>query len=123
MAHPGRTAADGCHYCRTNCDKWGVAWNERHCHGGGSDAPAYIVTPSTPVPTPRPTIKPTPVKTNVPSISPPPQAQFVPNSDAQVASSSLTQDEQEPSASDWIITASLLGGLGAFVYKSIKSRR
>lgn len=31
-AHPGRTAADGCHYCRTNCDKWGVPWNERHCH-------------------------------------------------------------------------------------------
>ena len=37
-AHPGRTAADGCHYCRTNCDKWGVAWNERHCHGGGSSS-------------------------------------------------------------------------------------
>lgn len=35
-AHPGRTAADGCHYCRTNCDRWGVAWNERHCHGGSS---------------------------------------------------------------------------------------
>lgn len=33
-AHPGNTASDGCHYCRTNCDKWGVAWNERHCHGG-----------------------------------------------------------------------------------------
>ena len=32
-AHPGRTAADGCHYCRTNCDTWGVPWNERHCHG------------------------------------------------------------------------------------------
>ena len=31
-AHPGNTAADGCHYCRTNCDKWGVEWNERHCH-------------------------------------------------------------------------------------------
>ena len=31
-AHPGNTASDGCHYCRTNCDKWGVAWNERHCH-------------------------------------------------------------------------------------------
>lgn len=31
-AHPGNTAADGCHYCRTNCDKWGVPWNERHCH-------------------------------------------------------------------------------------------
>jgi endonuclease YncB( thermonuclease family) len=35
-AHPGKTAADGCHYCRTNCDKWGVPWGERHCHGGGS---------------------------------------------------------------------------------------
>ncbi len=33
LAHPGNTASDGCHYCRTNCDKWGVAWNERHCHG------------------------------------------------------------------------------------------
>lgn len=32
FAHPGNTASDGCHYCRTNCDKWGVAWNERHCH-------------------------------------------------------------------------------------------
>ena len=31
-AHPGRTASDGCHYCRTNCDKWGVPWGERHCH-------------------------------------------------------------------------------------------
>ena len=33
-AHPGKVAADGCHYCRTNCNKWGVPWNERHCHGG-----------------------------------------------------------------------------------------
>ena len=35
-AHPGRTAADGCHYCRTNCDRWNVEADERHCHGGGS---------------------------------------------------------------------------------------
>ena len=34
VAHPGRTAADGCHYCRTNCAKWNVAANKRHCHGG-----------------------------------------------------------------------------------------
>ena len=33
-AHPGRTASDGCHYCRTNCDYWGVPWNTRHCHNG-----------------------------------------------------------------------------------------
>ena len=32
FAHPGRTASDGCHYCRTNCGSWGVPWNERHCH-------------------------------------------------------------------------------------------
>ena len=33
FAHPGRTAADGCHYCRTNCDKWGEVAGARHCHG------------------------------------------------------------------------------------------
>ena len=44
VAHPGRTAADGCHYCRTNCDKWGVPWNERHCHGGYT-APTPTYTP------------------------------------------------------------------------------
>ncbi|NOI67909.1 YHYH domain-containing protein [Vibrio sp. 99-8-1] len=32
LAHPGRTASDGCHYCRTNCAKWGVPQGERHCH-------------------------------------------------------------------------------------------
>jgi len=31
-AHPGRTASDGCHYCRTNCNSWGVVWDQRHCH-------------------------------------------------------------------------------------------
>ena len=23
LAHPGNVAADGCHFCRTNCEKWG----------------------------------------------------------------------------------------------------
>jgi len=32
LAHPGRTASDGCHYCRTNCSSWGVAYGERHCN-------------------------------------------------------------------------------------------
>ena len=36
FAHPGRTASDGCHYCRTNCAQWGVATGARHCHGGTS---------------------------------------------------------------------------------------
>ena len=38
-AHPGNTAADGCHYCKTNCDKYGVPWNERHCHNGEAASP------------------------------------------------------------------------------------
>ena len=42
-AHPGRTASDGCHYCRTNCDYWGVPWNERHCHGG-TPSPSILET-------------------------------------------------------------------------------
>jgi len=31
-AHPGGTASDGCHYCYTNCAKWGVPYGVRHCH-------------------------------------------------------------------------------------------
>ena len=41
FAHPGNTASDGCHYCRTNCDKWGVPWNQRHCHGQSSFKELY----------------------------------------------------------------------------------
>lgn len=36
-AHPGRTASDGCHYCRTNCESWGVPQDQRHCHNGIND--------------------------------------------------------------------------------------
>ena len=32
FSHPGNVAADGCHYCRTNCTKWGEVEGERHCH-------------------------------------------------------------------------------------------
>lgn len=57
-AHPGRTASDGCHYCRTNCDRWGVPWNERHCHGTKTP-PTYTLPTSAPLPTASPTSKPT----------------------------------------------------------------
>ena len=40
-AHPGRTAADGCHYCRTNCDKWGEVAGARHCHQERQPSPAH----------------------------------------------------------------------------------
>ncbi|OGK19858.1 hypothetical protein A3C23_04095 [Candidatus Roizmanbacteria bacterium RIFCSPHIGHO2_02_FULL_37_13b] len=88
-AHPGNTAADGCHYCRTNCDKWGVPWDERHCHGGGSapvEQPAQqvqeqpVVEQPTPYPTRRPIIptrKPTikPTRTPTPTMIPSPTLQ------------------------------------------------
>lgn len=35
-AHPGRTDGNGCHTCRTNCEKWGLSYGEYHCHNGGS---------------------------------------------------------------------------------------
>lgn len=54
-AHPGRTASDGCHYCRTNCDKWGIPWNARHCHRGGAVAPPPVLLP-TATPAPNPTV-------------------------------------------------------------------
>ena len=31
-SHLGRTDKNGCHYCRTNCEKWGVPKNQKHCH-------------------------------------------------------------------------------------------
>lgn len=37
-AHPGRTDANGCHYCRTNCAKWGLSDGQYHCHNGGGSS-------------------------------------------------------------------------------------
>lgn len=37
-AHPGRTDANGCHVCRTNCEKWGLKNGEYHCHNGGKSS-------------------------------------------------------------------------------------
>lgn len=67
-AHPGNTASDGCHYCRTRCDYWGEAWNERHCHGGSSDTLPVQKTQTYEPPTVIPTkyILPTQVTTKTP---------------------------------------------------------
>jgi hypothetical protein len=31
-SHPGKTDAYGCHTCYTNCERWGLAYGEYHCH-------------------------------------------------------------------------------------------
>ena len=36
FAHPGKTDANGCHYCRTNCAKWGLYNGQYHCHDSGT---------------------------------------------------------------------------------------
>lgn len=36
FAHPGGLDSNGCHYCRTNCTKWGLEQNEYHCHSGNT---------------------------------------------------------------------------------------
>ncbi|UUZ85856.1 YHYH domain-containing protein [Paenibacillus sp. P26] len=35
VAHPGNTDANGGHYCRTNCAKWGLQQGEYHYHNSG----------------------------------------------------------------------------------------
>ena len=35
-AHPGKTDGNGCHTCRTNCEKWGLEYGEYHCHNDGN---------------------------------------------------------------------------------------
>ena len=67
FAHPGRTASDGCHYCRTNCSKWGEVAGARHCHSGYT-APVqeYLEPTNTPRPLPTWTQKPTKKPTRIP---------------------------------------------------------
>ncbi len=118
IAHPGRTAADGCHYCRTNCDSWGVPWNERHCHNGGGtvqgiqeSSPVYNSPTNTPIPwptwtpipistltpteTPIPTLTntPTPTPTNAPS--PIPANTITPKPTKKISSKKISESKKQ----------------------------
>ncbi|MFS0788671.1 hypothetical protein ABC345_20070 [Shouchella sp. 1P09AA] len=57
-AHPGRTDGNGGHYCRTNCEKWGLNYDEYHYHNGGSSnsssSNSVNKSPSTPESSPAP---------------------------------------------------------------------
>ncbi|MFR0979259.1 YHYH domain-containing protein [Holdemania filiformis] len=43
LAHPGKTDGNGCHTCRTDCEKWGLEYGEYHCHNDG-DTSSYSVS-------------------------------------------------------------------------------
>ncbi|MCX6810076.1 MAG: thermonuclease family protein [Candidatus Berkelbacteria bacterium] len=70
-AHPGRTDANGCHTCKTNCtEKYGLQYGEYHCHNSGSTSSdssgsGSSETKSTPKTTPKPST-PTPASTPTP---------------------------------------------------------
>ena len=42
FAHPGGLDSNGCHYCRTNCEKWGLSTNQYHCHNGSNRKEYYL---------------------------------------------------------------------------------
>ena len=110
QAHPGRTASDGCHYCRTNCVKWGEIEGARHCHNGGSATPK----PATPRPTQAPTTPPTvePVVLGV-SASEPPTA-------SPIVTETIEPKVQSSTTSNPVGTALGLG-LSLFLgYKGLK---
>jgi hypothetical protein len=94
-AHPGNTAGDGCHYCRTNCDTWGVPWNERHCHGGAvTPTVTNPVIEQTPI-APKTVVQPTVIPKPFPSPSPSPSPSPLPEPSPSLSSSPLPSDNQE----------------------------
>ena len=61
-AHPGGLAADGCHYCRTNCETWGEVAGERHCHGQKARSRQNRPPSARPSQTPQDRIRQTPIE-------------------------------------------------------------
>lgn len=41
-AHPGRTDANGCHTCYTNCEKWGYEYGTKHCHNSSGSTDSNV---------------------------------------------------------------------------------
>lgn len=112
-AHPGRTASDGCHYCRTNCDSWGVPWNERHCHGGYT-APVVVPKAYTPTYTPEPTSTPYPTSTPIPTDTPIPTNAPTSNSQnntQEVAGASTSNDSLGSIILGILALSGLIGGI------------
>lgn len=122
FAHPGNTASDGCHYCRTNCAKWGEIEGARHCHNSKpTSVPTYKPTVK---PQPTSTLpKPSPVATNRPTSKPIPSVQ--PNSKPKPTIKAENQINSNNDSSDddslWTILA--IGGLGFGGYQWFKNKK
>ncbi len=147
-AHPGNTASDGCHYCRTNCASWGEVEGERHCHGGSEAAPAqeqqpaYFAAPIDPTATTRPwptwtpkplvtrTPKPQSTSTNVPplpteQLTSTPEPTTEPTNEvlgvqAETPTPAVAGSSQNSSTGGTFLTLLLLGGGGYWLWKKRK---
>ena len=115
FAHPGRTASDGCHYCRTNCSKWGVPWDARHCHGGYEAPAPYSPPKAAATPTEKP-IAATPIPTRKPTPTLVPTGEPTPETTPEVKG--ITTQETDSSSN--IIAVTALGGLIWGGYKLLK---
>ncbi len=110
-AHPGRTASDGCHYCRTNCASWGEVQGARHCHGGYSPPSTYTAPIATPLPTPTPTHRPI----STPTLSP--EVRGEGTEDIQGA------EESGDSGSGMLLTLGALGLVGGYWFYKKRMKR
>ncbi len=69
-SHPGNTASDGCHFCRSNCESWGYTFDTRHGHNGEACSPSKgPIDPLYSAPTPTSTPTAIPTATQTPSTS------------------------------------------------------
>lgn len=128
-AHPGNTASDGCHYCRTRCDYWGVPWNQRHCHGGyiPPQATTQPYIPPSPKPSPLPSPKPTPSSSPTPSPSPSPSpTPEVKGESTETPPSPIVVGSQEETSEGntlaGLITLAVVGGGAFWIFRSIRGR-
>lgn len=117
FAHPGGLDSKGCHYCRTNCAKWGLEQNEYHCHSGNTYSNSKgqtfnkdgvkISDPVTNNPEPEPQPEPSPTPEPEPTPDPEPQPEPSPpvsndvpsnnNSNQNNNTSSNTNNNTKPS--------------------------
>jgi len=133
LAHPGRTASDGCHYCRTNCSSWGEVSGTRHCHGGYTapvvkQPPAPVITqpsPYIPKPSPTPVIiqtipspVPSPISTPKPSPTPSPIQSPAPVS----TQSPEVLGEKTESSSGGGIIVTFIASLGYIFWRAINQK-
>jgi hypothetical protein len=111
QAHPGNTAADGAHYCWTNCEYWGETYGERHSHSGGGGGGVYEeeeYIPDEPE-VEYPDDEGAYYGTN-PSASAAPEPDYY-DTTSEYSQSSSESDDEDDSSFWWII-----GGLGFFAW-------